>query len=194
MLRVKGSGWSLAPAACDGTPAMASAPWSGGWPPRALAWPPGHPRRRTPGTRKGCMVSSISGPNAHKNTMLPMMCDQPPCINMAVRSVFQPWPALMSAGVTDHRVTNASPPISSRTNTKTLIRMMSIVTMGVRVGRRDASESGIMPAMLLSFSLSRSARPSYGATEHGALLGALVFDLVRRLPQCTSRRAPQLRL
>jgi hypothetical protein len=35
----------------------------------------------------GLMAFSISGPKAHKNTIFPKMCDQLPCMNMAVRIV-----------------------------------------------------------------------------------------------------------
>jgi hypothetical protein len=85
--------------------------------------------------------------------MLPMMCDQLPCMNMAVRIVIQCWPAVISAGVTDHRVTKASPPASSRTNTKALAAMIRTVVMGVLIVLRLASESGIMPPMASSYHL-----------------------------------------
>src|SRR5262249_190534 len=75
--------------------------------------------------------------------MLPMMCDQLPCMNMAVRIVIQRCPATISAGISDHRVTNSSPPNNSRIKTSPLIAMMAAVTMGKRVGRREASPSGI---------------------------------------------------
>ena len=34
--------------------------------------------------------------------MLPMMCIQPACMNIAVRMVIQWWPATISAGISDH--------------------------------------------------------------------------------------------
>ena len=37
----------------------------------------------------GFIASSISGPNAQRNTMLPRMCDQLACMNNAVRMVIQ---------------------------------------------------------------------------------------------------------
>ena len=70
------------------------------------------------------MASSISGPNAQKNTMLPMMCIQPPCMNMEVRMVIQSRPATMSAGITDHCWTKASPPANSSRNTSALAAMI----------------------------------------------------------------------
>ena len=91
------------------------------------------------------IASSISGPKAHKKIMLPMMCDQLACMNIAVRIVIKRWPEEICAGIADHAVTNASPPINSRTNTSTFTRMMRMVTMGTRVGRRDASSNGIKP-------------------------------------------------
>src|SRR5208282_1051920 len=42
-------------------------------------------------------------------------------------------------------VTKGSPPISSRTKTKAFTRIISMVTTGIRVGRLDASPSGISP-------------------------------------------------
>src|SRR5271165_2054750 len=48
----------------------------------------------------------------------------------------------MSAGTTDHFKTNASPRISSTRNTTTLIEMISAVTTGKCLGRRDASDKG----------------------------------------------------
>src|SRR5208282_3806336 len=77
--------------------------------------------------------------------MLPMMCDQLACINIAVRIVIHWWPEVIWAGIADHVVTNVSPPISSRTKTKQFTRMIRIVTMGMRAGRLDASPNGIMP-------------------------------------------------
>src|ERR1700676_5137451 len=51
----------------------------------------------------------------------------------------------MSAGITDHLSTNASPPRSSSTKTNKFVRMMQVVTMGKCTGRRDASLRGIKP-------------------------------------------------
>src|SRR5208283_4249702 len=96
------------------------------------------------------MASSTSGPNARRNTMLPMMCIQPPCMNIAVKMVIQWWPATMLAGISDHLNTNASPPISSITKTITFTTMIPVVTTGKLLGRRDASDNGIMPPTLSS--------------------------------------------
>src|ERR1039458_8712647 len=82
--------------------------------------------------------------------MLPMMCSQPPCMNIPVSSVIQPWPDMISAGVTDHCSPQSSPYISSRVKTYTLAAISRIVTIGHRCVRRDASPSGIMPPMSLS--------------------------------------------
>jgi len=75
--------------------------------------------------------------------MLPAMCDQPPCMNIAVRIVIRWWPEVISAGITDHCFTNASPPASSKAKTTTFVRMIKSVTTGMLTGRRDASPSGI---------------------------------------------------
>src|SRR6266550_1749509 len=91
------------------------------------------------------MRSSISGPNAHRNTMFPMMCDQLACMNIDVRIVTRCCPATMSAGTSAHLVTKASPPVSSSRKTKTLTAMMDAVTTGTRFGRREASLRGIRP-------------------------------------------------
>ena len=80
--------------------------------------------------------------------MLPMMWDQLPCMNIAVRIVIQRWPATICAGIADHCITNASPRISSSTKTMTLTPMIAAVTTGTRTGRRDASPSGIKPPTL----------------------------------------------
>jgi hypothetical protein len=64
----------------------------------------------------------------------PISGPQLPCMNMAVRMVIQCRPATISAGTTDHRITNASPPLSSRKKTSTLIAMMHIVTVGHLMG------------------------------------------------------------
>src|SRR5437016_9386919 len=51
----------------------------------------------------------------------------------------------MSAGWSDHVVTNASPPTSSVKNTTTLTAMRDAVITGKRLGRREESLSGITP-------------------------------------------------
>src|SRR5204863_9197666 len=51
----------------------------------------------------------------------------------------------MSAGCSDHVVTNVSPPTSSITNISAFTAMMDAVFTGKRVGRREASPSGITP-------------------------------------------------
>src|SRR6201995_1523041 len=48
----------------------------------------------------------------------------------------------MSAGTTDHLMTNASPRMSSATNTTALIKMINAVITGKCLGRRDASDKG----------------------------------------------------
>ena len=73
-----------------------------------------------------------------------MMCIQPPCMNIAEMIVTQCWPDAMSAGITDHCFTKGSPPSSSNKKTIALSRMIAAVTTGKRLGRRDASASGIM--------------------------------------------------
>ena len=84
---------------------------------------------------------------------------------MAVRIVIQRWPATISAGTTDHWVTKAWPPPSSRTKTNALIMMMRIVTTGMRAGRRVAPRSGSgLPCRhptLWGNSQSPKLRPSY---------------------------------
>src|SRR5580693_5790680 len=96
------------------------------------------------------MASSISGEKAHRKIMLPIMCDQLACMNIAVRIVIQWWPETICAGITDHAVTKASPLSSSRTKTKTFTTMMRIVMIGTCVGRRDASFNGIKPPIRYS--------------------------------------------
>ena len=54
-------------------------------------------------------------------------------------------PATMSAGITDHCFTNASPPVSSNRKTSAFTRIIAVVTAGKRLGRRDASAKGIIP-------------------------------------------------
>src|SRR5882724_11795276 len=51
----------------------------------------------------------------------------------------------MSAGWSDHVVTNVSPPTSSIRNTSAFTAMMDAVITGKRLGRREASLSGITP-------------------------------------------------
>ena len=57
--------------------------------------------------------------------MLPIMCIQPACMNIAVRMVIQWWPATILAGISDHFITNASPPISSITKTIAFTTMIA---------------------------------------------------------------------
>ena len=77
--------------------------------------------------------------------MFPIMCDQLPCMNIALRMVIQRCPEVICAGIADHCMTNASPRISSRRNTKTFTAIMNAVMTGSRAGRREASLSGINP-------------------------------------------------
>src|SRR5215467_7040949 len=84
------------------------------------------------------------------------MCDQLPCINMAVTMVAQLWPEVMFTGIAAHRRTNGSPPFGSRPKTMEFTTMMQIVTMGKCTGRRDASVNGIRPPTLAYLQL-RSA-------------------------------------
>src|SRR5881394_2421933 len=51
----------------------------------------------------------------------------------------------MSAGCSDHVVTNVSPPASSIRNISAFTAMTDAVITGKRVGRREASLSGITP-------------------------------------------------
>src|SRR5215470_19980680 len=74
--------------------------------------------------------------------MLPMMCDQLPCMNIAVSIVSRCWPEAIFAGTIDHRSTNGSPLMSSRMNTMKLITMIVSVTVGKLAGRRDTSVNG----------------------------------------------------
>src|SRR5215813_6578987 len=76
--------------------------------------------------------------------MLPMMCIQPPCMNIALKMVSQFLPETMSAGMTDHWRTNDSPPMISSTKTSTFIRIIAVVIAGYRAGRREASVKGII--------------------------------------------------
>src|SRR6516162_9798582 len=92
--------------------------------------------------------------------MLPMMCDQLPCMNIAVRIVTQSRPATMLAGMTDQRVTKGSPPASSSTNTRALTPMMIAVTKGNCVGRREASVRGINIMGIPSYLGPLGRRPS----------------------------------
>ena len=75
--------------------------------------------------------------------MLPIICSQPACMNIAVKIVIQPCPLMISAGITAHRATNASPSISSRKNTYAFAKTISNVTTANLRGRRDASDKGI---------------------------------------------------
>src|SRR5258706_897968 len=109
------------------------------------------------------MRSSISGPNAHRNTMLPMMCDQLACMNIDVRIVTKCRPATMSAGTSANLVTKASPPVSSSRKTMTLTAMIDAVTTGMRFGRREASLKGIRPT-------STSDPDRHLQMDHGAEL------------------------
>src|SRR5215467_12511433 len=52
---------------------------------------------------------------------------------------------MICAGIADHRMTNASPRISSSRKTQTFTTIMPAVTTGIRVGRRDTSLKGIKP-------------------------------------------------
>src|SRR5258706_5287722 len=76
--------------------------------------------------------------------MLPPMCSQPACINMAVKIVTQSRPATMWAGTNDHLLIKASPPDNSSRKTRPLIKMMEMVTRGRCTGRREASPIGII--------------------------------------------------
>jgi hypothetical protein len=64
-------------------------------------------------------------------------------MNIAVKIVIQPCPLMISAGITAHRATNASPSISSRKNTYAFAKTISNVTTANLRGRRDASDKGI---------------------------------------------------
>src|SRR6266446_5763752 len=101
------------------------------------------------------MASSISGAKAQRKIMFPMMCDQLPCMNIAVRIVIQWWPETICAGIADHWVTKLSPFINSSTKTKAFTRMTKMVTTGMRAGRRDASLNGIKPPMFSSLQTKR---------------------------------------
>src|SRR5208283_3073288 len=90
--------------------------------------------------------------------MLPIMCIQPACMNIAVRMVTQRWPATIVAGISDQRITNAPPPASSIRKASPFTRTIAAVTAGNLRGRRDASASGIIPPTLLS-SVLFEARP-----------------------------------
>src|SRR5262249_32015325 len=52
---------------------------------------------------------------------------------------------MMTAGITDHLSTNASPPLSSSAKTIKFVTMMETVRTGKCTGRRDASVNGINP-------------------------------------------------
>src|SRR6266496_3901877 len=69
----------------------------------------------------------------------------------------------MSAGWSDHVVTNVSPPASSVKNTTTLTAMMAAVITAKRLGRRVASLSGITP-------MSPSDPDHHLQIDHGAEL------------------------
>src|SRR5271169_4561234 len=57
----------------------------------------------------------------------------------------------MLAGTTTHCKTNASPRVSSTTNTATLTTMINAVMAGKCCGRRDASDNGtIVPTVVFS--------------------------------------------
>src|SRR5215472_11889668 len=90
--------------------------------------------------------------------MLPTMCDQPACMNIAVRIVIQCRPAAMSAGMTDQRSTKASPPSSSRTKTSAFTPTMAAVTAGQLVGRGVAARCDLgCPALDLPDRCARCA-------------------------------------
>jgi hypothetical protein len=65
---------------------------------------------------------------------------------------------LAAARISAHRITKVSPPINSNTKTNAFTMMITIVTTGKRLGRRDASDSGIMLPTLSSF-VSRDKPP-----------------------------------
>src|SRR6266516_7798417 len=65
----------------------------------------------------------------------------------------------MSVGIADHRVTKGSPPCNSNTKASALTRMMTAVTTERWRGRRDASPSGIMVAMLSSTLVGAGGEP-----------------------------------
>src|SRR6266851_9775365 len=115
------------------------------------------------------MASSISGAKAQRKIMLPRMCDQLPCMNIAVRIVIQWWPETICAGIADHWVTKLSPFINSSTKTKAFTRMMKTVTTGMRAGRRDASLNGIKPPMFPHGGLN--VLQTAQLTNHAALNG-----------------------
>ncbi len=62
--------------------------------------------------------------------MLPIMCIQPPCMNIALKIVSQLLPETMSAGMTDHCWTNESPPMISSAKTNAFATMIAVVTTG----------------------------------------------------------------
>jgi hypothetical protein len=72
------------------------------------------------------------GAKAHKKIMLPMMCDQLACMNIAVRIVIHPWPEKIWAGIADHVRHECFAAHQLRTKTNAFMRMMRIVTTGTR--------------------------------------------------------------
>src|SRR5215831_10450313 len=85
----------------------------------------------------------------------------------------------MFAGITDHFITNASPPLSSRPKTRKFATMMLTVTIGKCTGRRDASVNGIRPA-----TPSSSNHHMYGRANR-ADAKTTNADLLRGLDQLT---------
>jgi hypothetical protein len=51
------------------------------------------------------MAPSIGGAKAHRKTMLPMICSQPPCRNIEVAIVSRWRPCAMSFATADQRYT-----------------------------------------------------------------------------------------
>ena len=112
--------------------------------------------------------------------MFPIMCIQPACMNSAVTMVIQCRPATISAGTTDHRCTNASPPISSNTKTIAFATMIAVVTMGKFLGRRDASDNGTIPPMLSS-SVFRDTQPQLDACMGLSVISTFAPDSTGRV-------------
>src|SRR5215470_9697819 len=73
--------------------------------------------------------------------MLPIMCDQLPCMSMAVRMVIKRCPEVISEETADH-ATNASPRVSSSGKTGVFTTTISFVTTGALAGSHDASLNG----------------------------------------------------
>src|SRR5258707_15330308 len=84
--------------------------------------------------------------------MLPNMCSQPPCMNMAVKIVRKFPSGLVNRwrGTTDQRSMNATPLVSSTKKTAKFNRIKRYLTTGVDLREELSSLMGIIMNLLMA--------------------------------------------